>query len=117
MAADSTSFFDDVKKRLECCIYHTFCKSCLEDGLHPQARGKLSCPTCRQIIECPDKDVNSLPSDLFKSRWFKLLRPTAEMGKETCHTAEAVMKESRLIFNARIAITSCVKTALRHTKN
>ena len=39
------------------------------------------------------------------------------MGKETCHTAEAVMKESRLIFNARIAITSCVKTALMHTKN
>ena len=39
------------------------------------------------------------------------------MGKETCHTAEAVMKESRLIFNARIAITSCVKTALRHIKN
>ena len=39
------------------------------------------------------------------------------MGKEVCHTAEAAMKESRLIFIARIAITSCVKTTLWPTKN
>lgn len=38
-------------------------------------------------------------------------------GQGDLHTAEAATKESRLIFIAHIAITSCVKTALWPTKN
>ena len=76
------SFFDDVKRELECPFcqkqfnetrelkilndLYTFCKSSLEDLLHQQARGKLSCVTCRQITGCRDK--NSLERNCFPRR-------------------------------------------------
>jgi len=79
--AQSKSFFDDVKKEIECPVcheqfsetkdpkilkcLHTFCKSCLEGWLRQQGGGKLSCPTCRQITECPNNTISSLPSNLF----------------------------------------------------
>ena len=65
--AQRKSFFDDVKKELECSVcqelfsevnepkilkcLHTFCKNCPEAWLRRQREGQLSCPTCRQITE------------------------------------------------------------------
>ena len=82
MAAGGWSFFDDVKRELECCIcqeqfnetwelkilicLYTFSKSSLEDWLNQQARGKLSCLTCRQITECPE--TKSLERNCFPRR-------------------------------------------------
>jgi hypothetical protein len=79
--AQSKSFFDDVKKEIECPVcqeqfsgikepivlkcLHTFCKSCLERWLRQQGGGALSCPKCRQITECPNNNINSLPSNQF----------------------------------------------------
>ena len=98
MAAQSRSFFDDVKKELECCVceeqfneinepkilkcLHTFCKSCLEGWLRQQSGGKLSCPTCRQITECPNNSINSLPSNLFCKQMVEIVEAYSEQLKE-----------------------------------
>ncbi|XP_015771569.1 PREDICTED: uncharacterized protein LOC107349890 [Acropora digitifera] len=80
--ASSKSFFDDVKKELECSVcqeqfsdvrepkilkcLHTFCKTCLTAWLsQQQCEGELSCPTCRQITQCSANDIDKLPSNLF----------------------------------------------------
>ncbi|XP_074619139.1 uncharacterized protein LOC141877981 [Acropora palmata] len=80
--ASSKSFFDDVKKELECSVcqeqfsdvrepkilkcLHTFCKTCLTAWLsQQQCEGELSCPTCRQITQCFANDIDKLPSNLF----------------------------------------------------
>ncbi|XP_078364698.1 E3 ubiquitin-protein ligase TRIM45-like [Oculina patagonica] len=94
--AQSRSFFDDVKRELECSVckeqfsginepkilkcLHTFCKSCLEAWLRQQGGGALSCPTCRQITECPNNNVSSLPSNLFYKQMVDIV--TAYSGQE-----------------------------------
>ena len=96
--AQSRSFFDDVKRELECSVcqeqfseinepkilkcLHTFCKSCLEAWLRQQGGGALSCPTCRQITECSDNNINSLPSNLFYKQMVDIVTAYTGQGEE-----------------------------------
>ena len=96
--AQSKSFFDDVKKELECPVcqehfsqinepkilkcLHTFCKTCLEAWVRQHREGQLSCPTCRQITECPNSNINSLPSNLFYKQMVEIVEAYSGQGKE-----------------------------------
>ncbi len=92
--AQSKSFYDDIKKEIECPVcqeqfsdvnepkvlkcQHTFCKSCLEGWFRQQHRRALSCPTCREITECPNNDINSLPSNLAYKKLRDILKAHSE---------------------------------------
>ena len=96
--AQSKSFFDDVKKELECPVcqehftqinepkilkcLHTFCKTCLEAWVRQHREGQLSCPTCRQITECSNSDINSLPSNLFYKQMVEIVEAYSGRGEE-----------------------------------
>lgn len=96
--AQSKSFFDDVKKELECPVcqehfsqinepkilkcLHTFCKTCLESWVRQHREGQLSCPTCRQITECPNSNINSLPSNLFYKQMVEIVEAYSGQGEE-----------------------------------
>ena len=96
--AQSKSFFDDVKKELECPVcqeqfsqinepkimkcLHTFCKTCLEAWLRQHREGQLSCPTCRQITDCPNSNINNLPSNLFYKQMVEIVEAYSGQGKE-----------------------------------
>ncbi|XP_078364658.1 E3 ubiquitin-protein ligase TRIM45-like isoform X2 [Oculina patagonica] len=96
--AQSKSFFDDVKKEIECPVcqeqfseikdpkilkcFHTFCKSCLEGWLRQQGGGALSCPKCRQITECPNNNIASLPSNLFYKQMVDIIEAYSGRGEE-----------------------------------
>ncbi|XP_022777817.1 tripartite motif-containing protein 2-like [Stylophora pistillata] len=78
--AASRNFLDDIRKELECPVcqeqfseqsepkilkcQHTFCQSCLNDWLRKHGGGRLSCPNCRVITECPDNNIDCLPTNL-----------------------------------------------------
>ena len=95
--ARSKCFFDDVKKELECSVcqdqfseikepkilkcLHTFCKTCLEAWLRQQREGQLSCPTCRHITECPNNDINKLPSNLFCKQLVEIVEAYSGQGQ------------------------------------
>ena len=85
--AQSKSFFDDVKKELECPVcqeqfseinepkimkcLHTFCKTCLEAWLRQHREGQLSCPT---VVKSPSVLTATLAAShptFFTSRWWK----------------------------------------------
>ena len=94
--AQGKSFFDDVKKEIECPVcqeqfsetkdpkilkcFHTFCKSCLEGWLRQQGGVALSCPTCRQITDCPNNNINSLPSNLFYKQMVDIVTAYSGQG-------------------------------------
>ena len=96
--AQSGNFFDDVRKELECSVcreqfsevndpkvlkcLHTFCKTCLEAWSRKQREGKLSCPTCRQITECPNNNIQCLPSNLFYKQMVEILEAYDGQGQE-----------------------------------
>ena len=96
--ARSNSFFDDIKKELECSVcqeqfsqvnepkilkcLHTFCKTCLEAWLQKQHNGELSCPTCRHITHCPNNDINNLPSNLFCKQLVEIVEAYGGQGQE-----------------------------------
>ena len=96
--AQSRSFFDDVKKELECSVcqeqfseikepkilkcLRTFCKTCLEAWLRQHREGELSCPTCRHITECPNNDINRLPSNLFYKQLVEIVEAYSGQGQE-----------------------------------
>jgi len=96
--AQSKSFFDDVKKEIECPVcqeqfsgikepkilncFHTFCKSCLEGWLRQKGGGTLSCPKCRQITECPDNNIGSLPSNLFYRQMVDIVEAYSGQGQD-----------------------------------
>ena len=96
--AQSRSFFDDVKRELECSVcheqfsetnepkilkcLHTFCKSCLEAWLRQQTGGTLSCPTCRQITDCSNNDISNLPSNLFYKQMVDIVKAYSGQGHE-----------------------------------
>ena len=96
--ARSKCFFDDVKKELECSVcqeqfseikepkilkcLHTFCKTCLEAWLRQQREGELSCPTCRHISECPNNDINRLPSNLFCKQLVEIVEAYSGQGQD-----------------------------------
>jgi len=96
--AKSRNFFEDVKKELECSVcqeqfsdinepkilkcLHTFCKNCLEAWLRQQREGELSCPTCRQITECPNSNINRLPSNLFYKQMVEIVEAYSGRGQD-----------------------------------
>ena len=96
--AQSRSFFDDVKRELECSVcqeqfsetnepkilkcLHSFCKSCLEAWLRQQGGEALSCPTCRQITECPSNNISRLPSNLFYKQMMNIVEAYSGQGQE-----------------------------------
>ena len=115
------SFFDEVKKEVECSVcqeqfneikepkmlkcLHTFCKTCLERWLQQQREEKLSCPTCRHITECPNNDINSLRSNLFCKHLVEIVEAYSERGQEDS-------SQCGNCFIVSIAPASCVKTVL-----
>ena len=96
--AQAGRFFDDVKRQLECSVcqeqfseinepkilkcLHTFCKTCLEAWIRKQREGELSCPTCRRITECPQNDINRLPSHLFCKQLVEIVEAYSGQGQE-----------------------------------
>ena len=97
------SFRDDIKKELECPVcqeqysesnrpkvlkcQHTFCKSCLEGWLRQQGGGRLSCPNCREITECSDNEINSLPTNFAYNNLGDILK--AHSGSDGGHDFES----------------------------
>ena len=133
MAAGGRSFFDDVKRELECCIcqeqfnatkepkilkcLHTFCKSCLEDWLHQRAREKLSCPTCRQITECPDKNINSLPSNLFYKQMVEIVEAYSGNGQgDPPHCGSCDERKSVDLYCSHCNCFLCEDCSMAHKK-
>ncbi|KAL9974256.1 hypothetical protein ACROYT_G011272 [Oculina patagonica] len=106
--AQSESFFDYVKKELECSVcqeiftkvnvpkvlkcQHTFCKSCLERWLRQQRSGALSCPNCREITDCPNNDINSLPSNLTYKKLQDILEDFSEAKENVCERHKEKVK-------------------------
>ena len=96
--AQGVNFYEKVKKELECSIcqeqfckdnepkvlkcLHTFCNICLEAWLRKQRAGELSCPTCRQITECPDNSIKNLPSNLFYKQMLEIVEAFSGQGLE-----------------------------------
>ena len=98
--ARAKSFFDDVKKEIECPVcqeqfgankqpkilkcLHTFCKSCLDGWLRQHRTGALSCPTCRTVTECPNNDIDSLPSNLFYKQMVEIVEAYTGQEESSC---------------------------------
>ena len=98
--ARTKSFFDDVKKEIECPVcqeqfgankqpkilkcLHTFCKSCLDGWLRQHRTGALSCPTCRTETECPNNDIDSLPSNLFYKQMVEIVEAYTGQEESSC---------------------------------
>ena len=96
--AQSRSFFDDIQRELECSVcqeqfskinepkilkcLHTFCKTCLNAWLRQQREGELSCPTCRQITECPNNSIDRLPSNLFYKQMLEIVEAYSGQGQQ-----------------------------------
>ena len=94
------SFFDDVKKEIECPVcqeqfgankqpkllkcLHTFCKSCLDGWLRQHRTGALSCPSCRTVTECPNNDIDSLPSNLFYKQTVEIVEAYTGQEEASC---------------------------------
>ena len=112
--AQSKSFFDDVKKELECPVcqehfsqinepkilkcLHTFCKTCLEGWIRQQREGQLSCPTCRQITECPNSNINSLRSNLFYKQMVEIVEAYSGQGEEDSPQCGLCVEKKALKF-------------------
>ena len=98
--AQSKSLFDDVKREIECPVcqeqfsenkepkilkcFHTFCKSCLEGWLRHHREGALSCPTCRKITECPNNNIDILPSNLFYKQMVEIVEAYTGQEESSC---------------------------------
>ena len=98
--ARAKSFFDDVKKEIECPVcqeqfgankqpkilkcLHTFCKSCLDGWLRQHRTGALSCPSCRTVTECPNNDIDSLPSNLFYKQMVEIVEAYTGQEESSC---------------------------------
>ena len=133
MATHSRSFFDDVKRELECCVcqeqfdgknepkilkcLHTFCKSCLERWLRQQGGGKLSCPTCRQITECLNNNINSLPSNLFCKQMVEIVEAYSGKGQEDSpHCGSCDERKSLKFYCSDCNCFLCEDCSMAHKK-
>ena len=131
--AQSKNFFDDVKKEIECPVcqeqfsetkepkilkcFHTFCKLCLEGWLRQQGGGALSCPNCRQITECPNDDINSLPSNLFYKQLVDIVKAYSGRGQEDSpHCGNCDERKSLKFYCAECNHFLCEECAGGHKK-
>ena len=96
--AGCESLLDAIKKELECSLcqdqftetnqpklltcQHTFCKSCLQRWLRQQTGRGLSCPNCREITECPNNNIDRLPSNLAHKRLGDILKAHGRSNKD-----------------------------------
>ena len=133
MAAQSRNFFDHVKRELECCVcqeqfdgnnepkilkcLHTFCKSCLQRWLRQQGGGKLSCPTCRQITECPNDNISSLPSNLFYKQMVEIIEAYSGKGQEhSPHCGNCDERKSLKFYCSDCNCFLCEDCSMAHKK-
>ena len=133
--AQSKSFFDDVKKELECSVcqelfsevnepkilkcLHTFCKNCLEAWLRRQREGQLSCPTCRQITECPNSNINRLPSNLFYKQMVEIVEAysgTTAQEDDSLHCGNCERKKPLKFYCFDCNTFLCEECAGAHSK-
>ena len=132
--AQRKSFFDDVKKDLECSVcqelfsevnepkilkcLHTFCKDCLEAWLSRQREGQLSCPTCRQITECPSSNINCLPSNLFYKQMVEIVEAYSGTAHEddSLHCGNCEEKTPLKFYCFACNTFLCEKCAGAHSK-
>ncbi|XP_020631354.1 tripartite motif-containing protein 45-like [Orbicella faveolata] len=131
--AQSRSFFDEVKRELECSVckeqfsesnepkilkcLHTFCKSCLEAWLRQQGGEALSCPTCRQITECPSNNISSLPSNLFYKQMVDIVKAYSGLGQEDSpHCGNCDVRKSLKYYCADCNHFLCEDCARAHRK-
>ena len=133
--AQGKSFFDHVKKELECSVcqelfsevnepkilkcLHTFCKNCLEAWLRMQREGQLSCPTCRQITECPNSNINSLPSNLFYKQMVEIVEAYGGTAQEddSLHCGNCEEKRPLKFYCFDCNTFLCEKCAGAHSKS
>ena len=104
-------------KILKC--LHTFCKNCLEAWLRMQREGQLSCPTCRQITECPSSNINSLPSNLFYKQMVEIVEAYSGTGQEddSLHCGNCVEKKPLNFYCFDCNTFLCEKCAGAHSKS
>ena len=104
-------------KILKC--LHTFCKNCLEAWLSRQREGQLSCPTCRQITECPNSNINSLPSNLFYKQMVEIVEAYSGTAQEddSLHCGNCVEKKPLNFYCFDCNIFLCEKCASAHSKS
>ena len=131
--AQSRNFFDDVRKELECSVcqeqfsevnepkilkcLHTFCKTCLEAWLKQQRKGELSCPTCRQITECPNNNIQRLPSNLFYKQMVEIVEAYDGQGQEDSpHCGNCDEKKSLKFYCSDCNCFLCDDCAGAHKK-
>ena len=131
--AQSRNFFEDVKKELECSVcqeqfseinepkilkcLHTFCKNCLEAWLRQQREGELKCPTCRHITECPNSDINRLPSNLFYKQMVEIVEAYNGQGQEDSpHCGNCEEKKSLKFYCSDCNCFLCDECAGTHKK-
>ena len=129
--ARAKSFFDDVKKEIECPVcqeqfgankqpkilkcLHTFCKSCLDGWLRQHRTGALSCPTCRTVTECPNSDIDSLPSNLFYKQMVEIVE--AYTGQEESSFCGKCDEQNSLRFYcSNCNCLLCEECAIVHKK-
>ena len=131
--AQSRNFFDDVRKELECSVcqeqfsevnepkilkcLHTFCKTCLEAWLRQQRERELSCPTCRQITECPNNNIQRLPSNLFYKQMVEIVEAYDGQGQEDSpHCGSCDEKKSLKFYCSDCNCFLCEDCAWAHKK-
>ena len=104
-------------KILKC--LHTFCKNCLEAWLRRQREGQLSCPTCRQITECPSSNINSLPSNLFYKQMVEIVEAYSGTAQEddSLHCGNCVEKKPLNFYCFDCNTFLCEKCASAHSKS
>lgn len=109
--AQGKGFYDDLKKEIECPVcqeqfsdskepkvlqcQHTFCKSCLEGWLRQHRGGALTCPNCRKQTECPNNNIDCLPSNLTYKNLidiFKTYSTNGERGETFCERHKEKVK-------------------------
>ena len=129
--AQAKSFFDDVKKEIECPVcqeqfgankqpkilkcLHTFCKSCLDGWLRQHRTGALSCPTCRTVTECPNNDIDSLPSNLFYKQMVEIVEAYTGQEESSC-CGKCYEQKSLRFYCCNCNCLLCEECAALHKK-
>lgn len=130
--AQSGSFYDDIKKEIECAVcqeqfsesnepkvlhcQHTFCKSCLESWLRQHHGGALTCPNCRQRTECPNNNIDCLPSNLTYKNLIDILKTHSKNGEHGITFCER-HKEKVKFYCEQCEICICSHCAILDHRN